>query len=507
MPIDADRMPVIVGVGEVKDRPADPLDGQEPATLATRALRLAEADAGAALLHRLDSLDVVGVVSWPYDDLPGLLADAVGATPARLQHGPIGGHTPVRFIHEAAQRIARGESTVAAICGAESSHTAAMAARRNHVLPWSQPAGGYQGNTKGWLPARNRDYLHPLARRHGITEPITVYPLYEGATAASWGQTPAEAAAESAAVWAGLSRVAAANPNAWLQQARTEADIATVSAANRIIAWPYPKLMVANPAVNQGAAVLLTSLATARAAGIAEEQLVHVHGGAAAAEPMDWTQRDSFVHAAGQEVVLGAMLQDLAGDAGRLRAVELYNCFPVVPKLASRQLGLPPGSPVTVAGGMTFHGAPLNNYMTHAAAACVRALRVSVGVGLLYGQGGYLTWHHALLLGREPATLDVILRPFDLQAMADQRRSPPPVIAEEASGQAMLEAFTIPFRPDGQPDFGFTVLRLPGGSRTLARVPATDGDTLAALMSAETSPIGMPGTVQASDGLLTWRAR
>ena len=505
MPIDADRMPVIVGVGEIKDRPADPGDGQEPATLAARALRLAQADAGAALLHRLDSLDVVGVVSWPYDDLPGLLADGIGATPVRLRHGPVGGHTPVQYIHEAAQRIARGESAIAAVCGAESSHTVAMAVRRNLVLPWSQPAAGYQAKSGGWLPARNRDYLHPLARRYGITEPVTVYPLYEVATAASWGQSPAEAAAESATLWAGLSQVAATNPNAWLQQARTPDDIAAVSAANRMIAWPYPKLMVANPAVNQGAAVLLTSLATARDAGIAEEQLVHVHGGAAAAEPMDWTQRDSFTHAAGQEVVLGAMLDDLGGDVSRLHAIELYSCFPVVPKMASRQLGLPPGTPVTAAGGLTFHGAPLNNYMTHGATACVRALRATPGMGLLYAQGGYLTWHHALLLGREPAGPDITLRPFDLQAMADKRRDAPPAVVEDATGPATMEAFTISFCPDGKPEFGFVVLRLPGGARTLARVPAEDGDTLAALMSAANSPIGAMGVLRASGNLLTWR--
>ena len=36
-------------------------------------------------------------------------------------------------------------------------------------------------------------------------------------------------------------------------------EITTPSPANRLIAWPYTKLMVANPTVNMGAAVLLTS--------------------------------------------------------------------------------------------------------------------------------------------------------------------------------------------------------------------------------------------------------
>ncbi len=507
MNADPDRLPVIVGVGEIKDRPVDPAHGLEPADLAAAALRRAEQDAGAALLQQVDSLDVVGVVSWPYDDLPALLATRIGTQLARRRHGPIGGHTPVQFLHEAAQRIARGESAVAAVCGAEASHTATAARRRGIALPWTQPRGGVPAQDAGWLPARNRDYLHPLARRHCITEPITVYPLYEGATAAAWGQTPAEASAESALLWSRLSRVAADNPNAWLQRALPEAEIATPSASNRPIAWPYPKLMVANPAVNQGAAILMTSLAVARRLGIPDNRLVHVQGGAAASEPMDWMARDRFDHAAGQDVVLEHMLRLAAGDPTRFGALELYSCFPVVPKMARRLLGVPPGMTPSVAGGLTFHGAPLNNYMTHGAAAMVRALRDRDTLGLLYGQGGYLTWHHGVVLGRQPATAGEVLRPFDHQAEADRRRLASPAVVEAAEGAATVEAFTIVFRPDSQPEHGAVVLRLADGARTLARVPGDDAATLAFLMQGDHSPVGWTGQVRhGGEGCLRWVA-
>ncbi len=61
----AERIPVIVGIGEIKDRPADPAQGLEPIALMHEALKRAEADAGAGLLARLDALDVVNSVSWP----------------------------------------------------------------------------------------------------------------------------------------------------------------------------------------------------------------------------------------------------------------------------------------------------------------------------------------------------------------------------------------------------------------------------------------------------------
>ncbi len=77
---------------------------------------------------------------------------------------------------------------------------------------------------------------------------------------------------------------------------------------------------------------------------------------------------------------------------------------------------------------------------------------------------------------------------------------------EDASGPATLEAFTIPFRPDGRPSFGFAVLRLPSGARTLARVPAEDENTLAVLTATDATPIGRRGTLRAGDGVLLWQA-
>ena len=57
------RIPVIVGVGEIVDRPRDVTCGLEPLDLLEQALRRAEADSGARLLHELGSLDVVNFLS------------------------------------------------------------------------------------------------------------------------------------------------------------------------------------------------------------------------------------------------------------------------------------------------------------------------------------------------------------------------------------------------------------------------------------------------------------
>src|SRR5258708_32760970 len=93
-PIPKDRIPVIVGVGEIVDRPKELTAGLEPLTLLEEALKRAEADSGAKLLGEIGSLDVVNFLSWRYRDPEELLAARPGATPSHLYYGPVGGESP-----------------------------------------------------------------------------------------------------------------------------------------------------------------------------------------------------------------------------------------------------------------------------------------------------------------------------------------------------------------------------------------------------------------------------
>jgi acetyl-CoA C-acetyltransferase len=286
-----------------------------------------------------------------------------------------------------------------------------------------------------------------------------------------------------------------------------EEEIATASPGNRMIAWPYPKLMTANPLVNQGSAVLLTSLAVARATGIPGARIVAVQGGGAANEPKDTMARPRFHGAPAMEAVLATAVGIAGGDPARFAHREFYSCFPCVPKMARRVLGLAEGTTPTVAGGLTFHGAPLNAYMLHAACAMVRALRGEGpgSLGLLYGQGGFVTQHRTMVLGGEAGAALLVSR--DLQAEADARRDPPPPLVEGRSGEATVETHTVVFRTDGTPDYGAVVLRLPDGARTIGRVPREDMGTLGALMDPARSAVGRTGRLTppaGEGGMQTW---
>src|SRR5437773_1167929 len=217
--IPEDRIPVIVGVGEIVDRPKEITAGLEPLTLLEEALKRAEVDSGAKLLGDIGSLDIVNFLSWRYRDPEQLLADRLGIKPAHLYYGPVGGESPIRYLHEAAQRIARGECSVAA-----------------------------------------------------------------------------------------------QNPSSWLKKNFSPKQITTPTPDNRLIAWPYTKLMVANPSVNMGGALLLTSLAKARSAGVPEDRIVYAWGGASAEEPRDYLIRDQFFESHPQNAVLTAIMDLVEGD-------------------------------------------------------------------------------------------------------------------------------------------------------------------------------------------------
>ncbi len=502
-PLPEDRIPVIVGVADVIDRPARPQDGREPIALMEDALRAAQDDAGDGLIADLDALYLVCEVSWLYDAPERLLAQRLGVAPRTLVYGPVGGESPIRFLHESALAIARGECRVAAVVGAEAQYSVNKARSAGGTLPWT-PQG-----TVG-LPARSRDKQHPLSVALGIAQPITVYPLYENAAPRAWGQTPAQSRAESARIWSTFSQVAADTPSAWGRQAFTPDEVGEPSADNRLIAWPYTKRMVANPAVNQGAAVILTSLARARRMGIDPSRCVRVLGGAASNEADDFLQRDNFFGTASQQVVLETAAE-LAARSGSIDAIELYSCFPIVPKMAMRVLGLTPQTPLTTIGGLSFFGAPLNNYMTHATCGMVRRLRSNPQQqALLYGQGGLATKHHALVLAgglnaRADGAID-LRSDYSVQAIADARRGAVPALNAAYDGPAEVETFTILYGRSGEPESGVVIARNPAGERVLARIDGGDTAALARLVDGEVSPIGAAGVVaQTPGGVPAWR--
>ena len=496
---DPERIPVIIGVGQVNDRPADPDEGLDSLGLMVAALRVAAEDAGVPLAE-IDSLAIVDQISFhSLGKLPEPLAAAIGASPAiNYQSAAPHGDTPVRLLNEAANRIGAGEVKLAAIVGAEALRTAA-----------GRAAKAASGEDKSYnairkvATRREPDY----AQKHGLAAPVDVYPLYENATRAAWGQSLAEAQGESAEIWSRFSEVAAANEGAWIRKPATPADILRVDERNRPIAFPYSKLMVANSSVNQGAGFLVASLAEARRRGISEDRLIYVGMGAAAKEPASILRRDRYNGSVSMETSINRTLALNGMTAQDFDFVELYSCFPCVPKMARRTLSWPADRPATVFGGLTFGGGPIANYMSHAIVSMVEKLRREGRYGFLFANGGFATDNHCIVLGKEPIAAASFPQDFDYQAEAEAKRGPVPDLVEDYAGPATIESYTVFYGRDGAPRAGVVVARTPEGRRTLAHVDVGDTAMLAFLTDGAKEPVGTAGEVVAlGDGRFGWQS-
>ncbi len=360
---------------------------------------------GRRLAAAAQSLRVTQPLSWRYRN-PGLpVASALGMDPAEMLLATTGGNNPQSLVNATSLAIGRGELDVAVLVGADCVYTQAAARRHpdRPVLAWTvQPPDAARpplfGNDQRATTEAEED--------RGLDLPIHVYPLFENALRAGLGRSLDDHRRRIGALWSRFSEVAATNPYAWFRDARSVDEIITVTDSNRMIDYPYTKLLTADMQVDQGAAIIMCSAAAAASAGIPRERWVFPLAGADADDHWFLSHRLDF-HSSPAIRLAGRSALSLAGAGiDDVAHVDLYSCFPSAVEIAAAELGLAdddPSRPLTVTGGLTFGGGPGNNYGTHAVASMIDVLRADPGsLGLVTGVGWYLTKHSIGIYGTEP---------------------------------------------------------------------------------------------------------
>jgi acetyl-CoA C-acetyltransferase len=249
--------------------------------------------------------------------------------------------------------------------------------------------------------------------------------------------------------------------------------------------------------VNEGAALLVTDTDTARALGVPEDRWVYPLGGAGADEPVDPRTRVAYHRVPALDATVRDV-QDITGvDVADADHVELYSCFPAMPKLTRRAIGRGVDAPISVIGGLSFFGGPGSNYLTHSLAAMVERIRSEGGVGFVHGVGMFNTKHHALVVAGHPRPDGAYPPPaYDVGVARPPVEAPVPV-DETYEGPGTVLTCTVMFDRDGRPERGAVIGTGARGERFAARIDP-DGDTLADLVSG-VEPVGRTGTVTADD--------
>jgi acetyl-CoA C-acetyltransferase len=473
--VAGDLTPVIIGVGETSER-IDAADYQalSPVELAARAAKAAIEDAGGSaglaqaiqLIAAIRQFEVSGPRAVPpfgrSDNFPRAVARRIGADPARAILEPVGGQGPQHLVNELANAIGRGELGVAMICGSEAISTVRHLMSRGETRDWAEAVGG-ELEDRGFGPRLSE----PELAAHGARTPIQIYALYENARRAQRSLGRAEYALEMGRLFAPFTKVAHGNPHAMSREVFTPEELATVTARNRLVADPFPRRMVARDQANQGAAVIVASVAKARELGVPEDRRIYLHGGADVAERMPLARADLAAYPAAG--LAGRRALELAGvSAAEVALFDLYSCFPVAVFDVRDELGIAADDPrpLTVTGGLPFFGGAGNNYSMHAIASMVRALREAPGAyGFVGANGGFLSKYSVGVYSTAPAEW----RGFDSAGLqADIEAWPAPPAAPEAALTGTVETYTIDYGREAPA--GVVIGRTAAGERFVAAV-------------------------------------
>ena len=469
-------LPVLVGVAQLEQRDADPASGtgKEPLELMIDAVHEAAADAGAPEL--LASADAVRVTRgmWPYENPARAVAEAVGCQGAETGVSMWGGDAVQLVVTESALEIQNGSREIVILVGAECGRTQAKARRAGIDLQWRAAPGNPDRTFGQELKMRTR-----AEAVRGVSQPIQMYPIFENAIRHARGETLEGHIRRVSELWGDFSRVAVGNPHAWIREPVSAEEIRTPSETNRPVSFPYPKLMNSNSNVDQAAALILCSTEIARRFGIPEDRWVYPWSATAAHDTYAVSNRDNLHSSPAIRIAGGRALEMADLEADDIDHVDLYSCFPSAVQVAAQELGIGEERPLTVTGGLTFGGGPLNNYVMHAIARMAEVLRERPGeTGLVSSNGGFITKHAFGVYSAAPPR-----EPFRYEVPQDRVDAMPTREAVPAfDGPVNIESYTVMFGSSG-PTEALAACLLEDGRRAWGNT--RDPDLMHAMVSEE----------------------
>lgn len=487
------RTPVVIGVGQFTERIDDPAyRGMSSVELAAAAATAALADTGAdpaAVAAAVDT--VLGIRQFEISskapaplgcstNYPRSVCNRIGASPARAVLEPIGGQGPQHAATEFAGAIADGIADVVLLVGSENGSTLRHFAKRDDKPDHSETVDGQ-------LEDRGFGYdglFTKYTLSHGLHGAPSQYAMLENARRGRLGLSVADYRRAMAELFAPFTKVAAGNRYSTSPVQRTVDEICTVDADNRMICDPYPRLLVARDQVNQGAAVILTSVQTARRLGVPEGNWVYLRGHADMVDQPMLDRVDLSYNSASNLAVEEAMRVAGVGIDG-IATFDLYSCFPVPVFNFCDGMGLAGDDPrgLTLTGGLPYFGGPGNSYSLHGIAETVARMRSAPGAfGLVTANGGIMNKYSVGIYSTEAAEW-VADNSAELRAEVAARPVTP--VAEQADGPATIETYTV--RYDWPVRTGIVIGRLESdGSRFLA---LSEDPDLVALLS-DGDPLG-----------------
>jgi acetyl-CoA C-acetyltransferase len=477
------KAPVLVAAGEASGRLLG-LDWPSPSDLAGAAIKDALADSGQAeaLAAIIDCVVAtrsfedsgVSMGTGSPDNVPESYAKAGGIFPRHYVYADVGGQTPQAIIGEYAGAVRSGLYRAVLIAGAEANASAKRARKHGHVLNWRAPSDTAFENRLSAFPILSRTEI-----RHGIISMPLAYSLIETARRIRCELSEALYETEITALWAAFSEKSLMRKHAQFAQRWTCEDLQKEDNGNYRLTHAYRRWMVAQDAVDLGAALILTTAGIARDIGIAPDKMIWLAGAAEASEP-PLSERVNLSGSQALEYAVTGALDQAGFCAQDIGPLDIYSCFPCAVFAATDTLDMPdrPLTGYTLTGGLSFFGGPGNGYSLHGLAAMMQELRRDGSrPAMITSNGGVMSKQAVgIYTARQPDT------PWMGEVVNGY--APKPVPLEMAPcGKARILTYARPVTK-GVVGLASIIAEMENGTRAMAVMEnAPDGDLASAIIT------------------------
>ena len=494
---DPDRRPCLIGTARRTWRAED--ESAEPLDMWHQLARAAADDVGIDrdVLAEVDDLGLVHCQSWYYDDAIGRLVERLALGAGHRNESLMAGTSPQRLIDAAATRMIAGQTNVALVVGGE-----ALATRRRYSLSGEQPPWSHPDPHPPDLPIDLDQWYLPTELAHGVLPAWLTFALLEQARWASRGALDDDRR-RLGTLMSDLSAVAEANPDAWFRTRHDADDLLSPSPHNRMVASPYTKLMTAFMDVDMAAANLLVTRQIADSWGVPEDRRVYLRGWGFARDSVHLAARSDLATSPAMRAASAEAMQMAGIHTDEIDLFDLYSCFGSAVQFAQDALDLSNDDrPVTVTGGLPYHGGPSSNYMSHSISHMVDHLRDHPRhVGMVTGVGMHMTKHVAALWSAEQGPIRLTPAHHDDQRWNDEPLTKDVEIADSAEGPVSVVAATVVHDRDGSGDHAIAICELPDGRRCYARDDSEQAITAVAEGTWLTEKAHITGRVDGTNAL------
>jgi acetyl-CoA C-acetyltransferase len=396
-------------------------------------------------------------------------------------------------VNRVADNIAAGRSEIAVLTGCEAWNSARRAVKAGTFNR------AYAEKLEIPMVGISRPGCNDEEKAHAADRPIRIYPLLENALRAKERLTLDQQRHNLGRFAETFSTVAARNSHSWYPVVRTAEEALTPTKTNRMVGFPYTKFLTACPA-DMAAALIMTTTDVARRLGVPREKWVHIHGGQDAHDEWFVSNRSDLADSPAIKAVVQDALSQAGIDLDAISFFDLYSCFPCMPRIACKALGITEEDPrpLTITGGLPYFGGPGSNYVMHSIAEAVTRCRANPDVcGMITGNGMYCTKHGVgIYSGRSPEKPWKRIPPEQFQEAVNL---PEPLeVDPQPTGRFQVDSYTVLHDGEGEPETGILCGRTTKGRRAWAQTREGDREILESMMKEEW--VGREGQVTHRNG-------